>query len=161
MIISGLIFSTMLSKNDYTWSLKRIKLFQFFNEKPFSELSFGVNFNLKLINFSFVLKLFYFAHKQAWCYKRWTAAMQKLQITWLLTLATPNQNTLHSLIIWKLAKLIILGPNLGLLVRQSFMSQIYWKKRFFTWHPLIPNEKLFLLPFILNEKNFLLSELWS
>ena len=112
LIISGLIFSTMLSKNDYTWNLKRIKLFQFLNEKPFSELSFGVNFNLKLISFSFVLKLFYFVHKQAWCYKRWTAAMKKLQITWLLTLATLNQNMLYSLIIWKLAKLIILGSNL-------------------------------------------------
>ena len=44
------------------------------------------------------------------------------------------------------AKSIILGLIFSLIMIQRGMSQIYWKKRCFSGHTLILNEKFFLFP---------------
>ena len=80
-----------------------------------------------------------------------------------MTFVALNWNMLCNLIIFlfrsKLwTKSIIFRRIFILLLSQKSMSQIYWKKRSFSRHLLILNEKLFLLLLILNEKLFILSE---
>ena len=53
------------------------------------------------------------------------------------------------------------GASFGLLVSKTGISQIFWKKRSFSAHILILNEKLFFSSLTLNEKLFLLIELWG